>query len=248
MARTFTLDELATRVRERADMEFDNFISEAEMYRFIDASYTELYDHLLKADPTRYQQEVTFTVGPNSPTYSLPTNYYGTLNVLIEGLNGSTEYYTPVERIQPGELHKWPRTETGSSLYYSYTRRPAFGFRFRTIIDVGSGLYTEVMEILPLPSTTRTFLHVYAHAPRELTLGTDIVDGVSGWEEYIVLDAAIKCLAKEESSTTSLENQLAKMRARIDEMAENRTLDEAGRIADSGHFSRSDFADIYGGY
>ena len=53
------------------------------------------------------------------------------------------------------------------------------------------------------------------------TWGT-LVDGVSGWEEYIVADAAIKCLEKEESDTSVQMAQKQALLLRIEAAAENR--------------------------
>lgn len=48
------------------------------------------------------------------------------------------------------------------------------------------------------------------------------VDGISGWEEYIVVDAALKAMGKEESDVSLLAAQKQAMRQRLIDMAENR--------------------------
>jgi hypothetical protein len=91
------------------------------------------------------------------------------------------------------------------------------------------------------------YKHTYTVAPADLSSDATLVDGVSGWEEYIVLDAAIKCLAKEQSSTATatLERQLERMSARLDEMAENRTVLDAGSIAHDSTGMRFDPSDYF---
>lgn len=64
-------------------------------------------------------------------------------------------------------------------------------------------------------------------------------DGVNGWEEIIILDAAIKMLAKEESSTTVLERQKAMMMQRIQRMAADRDASMPERVSDVTGWQRT---------
>jgi hypothetical protein len=58
-----------------------------------------------------------------------------------------------------------------------------------------------------------------------LSADADVFTGFNGFEEYVVVDAAIKMLAKEESSTTGLERQKAALLQRIQSMA--KTVDDS---------------------
>jgi hypothetical protein len=57
-------------------------------------------------------------------------------------------------------------------------------------------------------------------------------DGVSGWLEYVITDAAIKAGQKEESDTTTLQFQKAALIKRIEAAAENRDAGSPATIAD----------------
>lgn len=57
-------------------------------------------------------------------------------------------------------------------------------------------------------------------------------DGISGWLEYAILDAAIKCLQKEESDTRVLFGQRERLIQRINDSAPNRDAAEPARVAD----------------
>jgi hypothetical protein len=65
-----------------------------------------------------------------------------------------------------------------------------------------------------------------------LSNGTETADGVSGWLEYVVTDAAIKALQKEESDTTVLQIQKAALIKRIEAAAENRDAGSPATVAD----------------
>jgi len=222
MARTFTLAQLATRVRERADCENSDFISDTELYSFISASYGELYDLLVKANPDYVQKEETFTGTGSTRTFQVATDYYGTVAIdyKVDATNG---IFQPLRRLQGSERNAFSYTGGG----------PSAAYRFQYNSTTPSRPY---VELLPTPSNGDTYRHIYIVAPADLTSASQTVDGVSGWEEYIVIDAAMKCLQKEESSTTHLERQKAAMLSRIEEMAENRTLDQPGHIISSNNF------------
>lgn len=59
------------------------------------------------------------------------------------------------------------------------------------------------------------------------------VDGVSGWEEYIICDVAIKCLAKEESDASVFMAQKLALEKRIEAAAENRDAGSPQTVADA---------------
>lgn len=58
------------------------------------------------------------------------------------------------------------------------------------------------------------------------------VQGISGWEEYIVIDAAIKAQIKQESDFSGLLAQKASMQMRIEGMAEGRDAGQAQHVSD----------------
>lgn len=68
------------------------------------------------------------------------------------------------------------------------------------------------------------------------------VDGVNGWEEYLVVDAAIKALQKEESDVSVLLAQKALLQRRIESAATNRDAAEPARVVDVT------VTDVYGGW
>ncbi len=66
-----------------------------------------------------------------------------------------------------------------------------------------------------------------------LSNGSQVADGISGWLEYVVTDAAIKMLQKEESDTTLLLAQKGALIRRIESAAENRDAGSPARVSDT---------------
>lgn len=79
------------------------------------------------------------------------------------------------------------------------------------------------------------------------------LDGVSGWEEYVIIDAAIKAMIKEESDVSGLMVQKNAMLDRISSMAEGRDIGQAhhvqdilGMQGDCGDYGGGGFGNPYG--
>lgn len=72
----------------------------------------------------------------------------------------------------------------------------------------------------------------YTPAPVRMTNDSDTFDGIAGWEEWIVLDAAIKALNKEESDVQVLMAQRADVEAEISGLAPSRDAQWPDRVVD----------------
>ncbi len=68
--------------------------------------------------------------------------------------------------------------------------------------------------------------------------------GVNGWDEYVIIDAAIKCLIKEESDVQVLLLQKQQMLKRIEDMAANRDAGDPERVSDTS----LGYGDNWGGF
>lgn len=59
------------------------------------------------------------------------------------------------------------------------------------------------------------------------------IDGIAGWEEYIVVDAAMKGKIKNEEEVSSLAMQKEEMKKRIESMAEGRDAGQPFKVSDT---------------
>ena len=222
MARTETAGNLITRAKERSDMENSNFISDAEWYRSLNVWTAKLWNLLVKADPDRYTVEETFTADGTTIDFEVAANYYGTVGV--DYISNATDgLYVPLPRLVGEEEHRILQTaNTGYPVGYT--------FRYNAVTPS-----TQLVRVLP--ATSYNCRHRYIVAPPTYaTDGTDsaeLVIGVAGLEEYIVIGMAIDARIKEESSVVQLRQSLAEMTQHLEEAAENRSIDSAGHVHDS---------------
>ncbi len=200
-----TLSSLRTRVRARADMKNSNFVEDSELNQYINSSYQELYDLLVASFEDYYTAAPTsFTVSSGSNTYDLPSDFYK-----LRGVDFSTDgsnYYT----MQPFDFANRNNFNNSVGVLSGYQ----FQNKYRI---VGDKLY-----FTPEDSAAGSYRLWYV--PRATTLASDssTLDGINGWEEYVVVDAARKCLAKEESDTTFLIAEKEALRQRIIAMSARR--------------------------
>lgn len=84
--------------------------------------------------------------------------------------------------------------------------------------------------MIPMAGQTLRLLYV----PRAITLSadTDAIDGVNGWEEYVVVDAAIKALVKEESDVTAFAARKAGLLERLQGEITNRDAGSPATVSD----------------
>lgn len=214
MARTFTLSGVRTKARRRAGMESASaqlFITDAELNEYINDSYTELYDLLCSSGGQEYFLSTsTISVTSSTDVYALPADFYRLLGL---SANVATGNPYPLRPFNFNERNAYPRGGWGAS---------RMQYRVR-----GSNI-----QFIPYPTASITLTLYYIPACPVLTDVSVAQDGVNGWDELLSIDAAIKCLAKEESDASLLMAQKDRLIARIIANAPNRDASTPERVTD----------------
>jgi hypothetical protein len=89
------------------------------------------------------------------------------------------------------------------------------------------------LVFIPTPNGSQLIRLWYIPLPQELTLDTDSFNGINGYEEYVVIDAAIKMRVKEESPVEELLLAKENMRQRILSASAGRDSGEPARVVDT---------------
>ena len=217
MATTMQLSDLQAAIFQRADMVGSQFVSTPELTSYINQSYFELYDLLVSAYGEDYfvaSPAYTVTTDGVSELFALPSDFYKLLGVDLQ--------VTPQQWMT---LKPFAFSERNKHSYPNY--QSPYGITNLRYRPQGNFLWLR-----PLPMGAQTLRLWYVPKLAPLVNGTDTVDGVSGWTEYIIVDGAIKCLQKQESDVSVLMAQKQALAIRILEMAENRDVGTAMRVAD----------------
>ena len=211
-----TLSELKTQVRETADMVGSSFIEDPELTRYIDLSYAELYDILVsKFEDYRVIGPKEYTVSSGN-TLSLPSDFYKLRSIDVQA-GGGLDGWLPIRKFMLDERYKTNTIGT------------------RNILGINNVQYRIIdNKIVFYPETNATGKYRLWYIPTrsKLEKDKDFMDGVNGWHQYVIIDAAIKCLRKEETDITALLIEKKSITDRIESMASNRDASAPERVTD----------------
>lgn len=241
-----TLGQIRLMAQQRADRVNSNFVTVPEWNQYISQSYYELYDLLVTLYENYYvYQPIMFqTSGAVNALYPLPTG----LNTFIDS-SGSTITPPPFYKLLGVDLGLATNTNAWVTIKnFEFVGRNRYVFPQLTstylgVFNLRYKLLGNNIMFIPSPSAGQYIRLWYVPRLTQLLKDTDILDSVSGWEEYVIVDAAIKALQKEESDVSILGAQKMMLKQRIEETAVNRDAGMAERISDV----RSN-TELWGGY
>jgi hypothetical protein len=212
--------QIRTQARQRSDQENSEFVGDSELNGYINASYGELRDLLVSRFEDYYSSTIEFTLSGIN-TYEIPQTVYKIrgLDYQVNGSDWMTVYpFNFAERNS--------RNRATNRLIYGRRR-----LQYRLM-----GL-----NLILLPEDKASGNYKLWFIPRVTPLvdDEDEMSDVLDFEEYVVVDAAIKCLIKEESDITSLMAIKEQLRQRILAMSANRDAGMPERVADVSYFSNA---------
>lgn len=248
MASTVTLDDLVTRILERSGFEQSapGFTSPAEQARLVNSLYKRLYNKLVDARGSEYYAlKATFSTAAGTSVYPLETaTGSGGCGMprFMELLSIHVNADSTIRRVR-----QWEYAELDALL-----RLDQFGsggssvLRYR-VTDVN-------LELLPTPNGVWTVYLRYVPTALTLVSGTATagtesltLDGVNGFDEWIVLSGAASIREKAEMDTVTLLNERALLDREIDEIKSKRNAADAPRIVSRGNpWSLNNFPEPHG--
>jgi hypothetical protein len=189
-----------------------------DVLRYVNQGRRELFDLLIEANGRGYFRaaspwEITTTENTTLYTSGYPAQFYRLVSVRVDDDNVGQPLF-PFTPTEEADLRR-----EGVSAYFPthYEMRP-------------NGLC-----VLPEHAAGKTITVEYIAAPADLTDAADsYVDGVNGWEEYIVYFAAM-CIAEkdeDEGTIARCDAGLKRMHARIAKLAPKRDAFRPKRVTD----------------
>lgn len=218
---TVTLQTLRTRVRERADMVGSSFVADSAtgIDAWINEANQKLHGMVVDALGEQYvSSSAAFTTVTNQTDYTLPTDFYKLYGVDLF-INGFWRSLLPLNNAE--------RNAYRNAKSNGWFRRASGWFMPRYQL-VGNKL-----RMYPEPDGGMSGTFLYAPEATVLTLTTDSVTYPNGWERFIVLDAAIQALLKEESSPSGLIAERDRVVQEIQLAKENRDLGNPQQVVDT---------------
>lgn len=209
-----TLSAFRDRARQRADMVNSRFVTDAELNTYINASIDELYDLLIASRGENYYvKSYSFTTSTNVDTYALPADFLKLMGV---------DYVTSTTQAITLKAFRWQERNRFREPFYN-TRNYNLMYQVRG----------DNLVFIPTPNGNQQIKLWYVPRALDLTTDTSSFDGINGWEEYVVIDAAIKMRVKEESPVEELMIAKQDMRSRILSASSGRDSGEPARVVDT---------------
>lgn len=252
MPRLVTANELVTRVKTACQLPTvasSKFVSDSEIKTMIRESYAELYDLLVAARGVEFYRVTTEVVVPaDTQRYALDTtnvpDFYQLLEVLVARKATVTEqvvergtWYVVTDPSDWVTLRPYQVHETASLLNANYSTPDCMRYRLGGAQYAGFG--TEpypYLELLPAPTENVAlrliYLPISSVATDDESPGDETIDGINGYEEFIVCDVTARILAIEESDTSYWIGRREQIRARIAGLAGARDAGHPERVVD----------------
>lgn len=214
MASTVLYSELKRQAREAADSETsapdDAHVDDVELLGYFNASLKIWHGKVTKAQPDLYEGDPQTITADGSTGYDLPTDYYASLGV---DYKYDDDAWIPLERLMLPERNKYP----GTGIACAY--RPK-----------GSQLV-----LYPRPLTgDGEYRHLYVKtATLFVDNGSSSVNGVNGWEQWMVWDVAVRMLAKAQIDSSVQRAERKRIEDEMDIAAADRDLANPMRVVNT---------------
>lgn len=195
-----TLSELRTRARERADMELASGQSDTTHF-------------ITNAELNRYINASIKEL--HDLIVQAPDSSYFLTSTTVTGLADTKEYALPATFYKLAGVDREDGTPVKK---FNWEKRNKAGLRYR--LRGGNLRFDEV------PPVGEVFTVWYHSKPTDLSADGDTYDGVNGWDEYVVVDAAIKMKSKQEDDVSSLMAEKTSLLSRVQTMAQDRDVGE----------------------
>jgi hypothetical protein len=190
MSRTVTLDQLDQRVRRRANIEFASnnaAFGTAARYDDINEGIAEFWQIVGEfPDQKYYLSDVTFPTAANKDRYQIGPS--GEVPIQDFWRPSGVDVSFGQNLINTARKFMWAERNRFKVLYsgWVYTQ-PIY---YATVANS--------LRFIPMPSGIFNITFNYTPTSPTLKNPTDTFDGIQGFEEFVVLSAAIKQLTKQE--------------------------------------------------
>lgn len=222
-----SLAQIRLMSKQRADMVNSQFVTDSEWNLYINQAAFELYDLLVTEYEDYFMKAPLLLTTDGSEQFTLPTDFYKLLGVDL-GLANNTNGWVTLKKFQFIERNRYVYPQINSTFF------GVFNLQYR--------LMGNTLFFIPTPSAGQFLRIWYVPKLTELLQDTDILTGISGWGEYVIVDAAIRAKQKQEDDVSVLGAQKMMLIKRIEESAMNRDAGQPDCI------SATRFDDVGNGY
>lgn len=213
MARSVTLTSLEAQVRQRSDTEsLTARFTSSEVTEYINQTWAELYNYIINTGQDYYLSSYSFNTSSGTTDYALPSDFFldRGIDVTVSGRLYALDRWQFEEREQYDTLTTW-----SPGMPWSYT-------------VLGSNV-----SLRPAPGSVQSMRLWYYPTPTRLVSGSDTLDGIAGFEEYIVNGAAAKILVKDDRDPAACMSLKSEALALVTRTLSNRSRASGNRVVNN---------------
>lgn len=219
---TITVAKIRARADQKADMVGSNFVTFPEQLAMINEAYFSFYDLIVsRFEDYNLGTPTSFSLASGVSSYPLPSDFYKLAGV--DRQTGTNKFY-------PLRNYPWRSRNRFQASFSQFGLHPRIGYRL-----IGPNL-----TFVPDDQAQGDYRLWYIPLPTELVLESDTFERYNGFEELVVIDTAIKMVAKEESDISYLMTERQRIEARIQEMLLDRDINDGERIEEVDRGSYGD--------
>lgn len=245
-----SLSSIRLQAMQRADRVNSKFVSVPEWNSYINQSASELYNLLTTLYEDYYKApDFIFATDGVSDAFALPDgNSVKDINNVV-----AAPFYKllGVDIGQSSNANAWVTMPK-----YDYIERNRYVFpnvssTFLGVFNAAYRLMGNKLEFIPRLSAGQQIRVHYVPRLKRLLQDSDVLDGINGFTEYVIVDAAIKALQKEESDVSILMAQKQALTDQINTSAMNRDIGQPDTISNTrrnGGWGGPGFDGSFGGY
>lgn len=217
-------DELEQRVRERADMVDSQFVHSAEVQRFLEAAWQELYALMVASGEDLFVRRARIISSAADPLVTETGQVIVTENgdvLIVGGIVATSSYINLpaqvkalrlIRHVDGLRLRKSTLHDLENMNFSTQRRKPLY---YRLEMDPANEFLR--LELTPTPDKSYSFdvFYVPAISLSEFLVTSHVSVPVRGWDEFIVLTATAKCLNKEETDIANVMKEREGLAERI---------------------------------
>lgn len=214
-----TLAEIRTRARQKANMENSNFIQPDELLNYINEALYTWYDVMVEAYEDYFLPAEPLVFELPSGTdglFDLPSDFYKLAGLDRSVSPGATDRFYPMKKTP------WrARTNTENTWRYALTA------------NVTYRIFKNKIQMTPKDSANGSYQLWYIPTATPFVNESDSIDTFNGFENLLIVDVAIKMLAKEESDPSLLLLEREKLTEALNVMKIDRDINNGERIEET---------------
>lgn len=235
MARLVTLATLEARILQRAHMPqaiSGGVVSPAEMLDNVNEGIAEFHQIVVGLPgPPYYRESATFQTSAAVNVYDIGPGQPINVSDFLAGQGFDVAFGQNIVNTARSFMN---RERNRFKLNYSgWTYSQPVFYRFQGKPSTAGSAALDSVEFIPFPSGAFTVTMWYTPTPPVLAAPSDTFDGINGFEELVVLSAAIKLLLKQEQfeHVNALQGERARVEMKMTSMLTH-DADEPERVVD----------------